>query len=1166
MPAVGFVHLHLHSEYSLLDGACRIADIPKRAAECGHTAAALTDHGNMFGAVAFYRACKEAGIKPIIGCEVYVAESGHLSRAGGEGAAQHLVLLCKNEEGYKNLIKLVSIGFTEGFYSRPRVDDALLSEHAEGLIALSGCLSGRIPQLLLAGDFDGAKSAALKYSEIFGKDNFYIELQDHGSGDQRQILPELVRLAKECGLPLVATNDCHYLYRQDAETQAVMMCIATNRTVSEGRARGFESDELYYKTTEEMERLFSFCPEALSNTCVIAERCGFDFDFTKTFLPSFDCPGGIKASEYLEKLACEGFCKREADGETDPSRASHDEYLDRMKYELSVIEKMGYSDYFLIVQDYVNYAKSEGIPVGPGRGSGAGSLVAYCLGITDVDPIRYDLLFERFLNPERVSMPDIDVDFCYNRRGEVIDYVSRRYGRERVSQIITFGTLAAKAAIRDVGRALGLPYANVDAVAKAVPQALDVTLEDAMKKPEFRELYESSEVTKAFIDMARKLEGMPRNISVHAAGVVITENAVSDYVPLAVSGDTVVTQFDMDTIASLGLLKFDFLALRYLTIIDSTEKQIKELHPDFSLKDLPLDDKRTYAMISSGDTSGVFQLESAGMKSMLSEMKPNCIDDILAAIALYRPGPMESIPRFLECRRDPSKIVYPSPLLKPVLESTFGCIVYQEQVMSILRILAGYTYGHADIVRRAMSKKKADVLEAERESFVAGAARNGMTEADADSLFDSIAAFANYAFNKSHAAAYALISYRTAYLKAHYAKEYFAAMLTSVLGNQPKTAEYIAECHKHGIEVLPPDINESGLTFGAPGKNIRFGLLALKNVGKQFAEAIIAERRRKPFASFEDFIVRMSGTELNKRQIEALIKSGAFDRLGVYRSRLLAGYEALIDYVIRKNRANLDGQINMFSSASNESPELNFEYPQKPDFSLREKLMLEKECSGMYFSGYMTDGYSECIASLGTARIGDVVCDPDIDSGEVMRDGQWVKLAGVIGKISKKTTQSGEPMAFFALEDRSGSIECIAFARQYKSFSALIHTDSAVYVDGTLSYKDDMSPRLIVSTVGALVENSRFRASEHPAAKKKEQSPAPNVSGAKTVFVRVPDKDSLEFRKCENLAAIFPGNVRVRYYDRSCGAYFDTGSTLALSSYLARVMIGYVGEDNFAIR
>lgn len=1162
---MGFVHLHLHSEYSLLDGACRIADIPKRAAECGHTAAALTDHGNMFGAVAFYRACKKAGIKPIIGCEVYVAESGHLSRTGGGGSAQHLVLLCKNEEGYKNLIKLVSLGFTEGFYARPRVDDALLAEHAEGLIALSGCLSGRLPQLLLAGDFDGARSAAVKYSEIFGKGNFYIELQDHGSGDQKQILPELVRLAKECGLPLVATNDCHYLYREDAETQAVMMCIATNRTVSDGRARGFESDELYYKTTEEMERLFAFCPEALSNTCVIAEQCNFDFDFTKTFLPSFDCPGGIKASEYLEKLTYAGFDKREKSGETAPSRASREEYLDRIKYELSVIEKMGYSDYFLIVQDYVNYAKSEGIPVGPGRGSGAGSLVAYCLGITDVDPIRYDLLFERFLNPERVSMPDIDVDFCYNRRGEVIDYVSRRYGRERVSQIITFGTLAAKAAIRDVGRVLGLPYANVDAVAKAVPQALDVTLDDAMKKPEFRELYESSEVTKAFIDMARKLEGMPRNISVHAAGVVITERAVSDYVPLAVSGDTVVTQFDMDTIASLGLLKFDFLALRYLTIIDSAEKQIKESEPGFSVNDLPLDDKRTYAMISAGDTSGVFQLESAGMKSMLSEMKPNCIDDILAAIALYRPGPMESIPRFLECRRDPSKIVYPSPLLKPVLESTFGCIVYQEQVMSILRILAGYTYGHADIVRRAMSKKKADVLEAERESFVAGATRNGMTEEGADELFDSIAAFANYAFNKSHAAAYALISYRTAYLKAHYAKEYFAAMLTSVLGNQPKTAEYIAECHKHGIEVLPPDINESGLTFGAAGKNIRFGLLALKNVGKQFAEAIISERRRKPFSSFADFVDRMSDNELNKRQIEVLIKSGAFDRLGVYRSRLLAGYEALIDYVNRRSRSNLDGQIDMFSSVS-ETSELHFDYPQKPDFSLREKLMLEKECSGMYFSGYMTDGYSECIASLGTARIGDVVCEPDGEQAEPCHDGQKVKLAGVIGRVSRKVTQSGDNMAFFALEDRSGSIECIAFAKQYKSFSSLIHTDSAVYVEGTLSYKDDLSPRLIVSTAGALVENSRFSASEHTAVKKKEQPRIPDVSGAKTVFIRVPDKGSIEFRKCENLAAIFPGNVRVRYYDRSLGAYFDTGSTLALSGYLARVLIGYVGEDNFATR
>lgn len=1162
---MGFVHLHLHSEYSLLDGACRIVDIPKRAAECGHTAVALTDHGNMFGAVAFYRACKKSGIKPIIGCEVYVSESGHLSHTGGEGSAQHLVLLCKNEKGYKNLIKLVSLGFTEGFYSRPRIDDDLLSEHAEGLIALSGCLSGRIPHFLLAGDFESAKAAALKYSEIFGRDSFYIELQDHGNSDQKQILPELIRLAKECDLQTVATNDCHYLYREDANTQAVMMCIATGRTVADGRARGFESDELYYKSTGEMERLFAFCPESVSNTEKIAEQCNFDFDFTKTFLPSFECPGGEKASEYLEKLAYEGFSKREEKGETDFSRASREEYLDRIRYELSVIENMGYSDYFLIVQDYVNYAKSEKIPVGPGRGSGAGSIVAYCLGITDVDPMRYDLLFERFLNPERVSMPDIDVDFCYNRRGEVIDYVSRRYGAERVSQIITFGTLAAKAAIRDVGRALGLPYSNVDAVAKAVPQALDVTLDDAMKTPSFRELYESSEVTRSLVDTARKLEGMPRNISIHAAGVVITEKPVSDYVPLAVSGGTVVTQYDMDTIASLGLLKFDFLALRYLTIAAGAENQIRETDPDFSLEKLPLDDKKTYSMISAGDTSGVFQLESAGMKSMLSEMKPNCIDDILAAIALYRPGPMESIPRFIECRRDPSKIVYPSPLLKPVLESTFGCIVYQEQVMSIMRILAGYTYGHADIVRRAMSKKKSDVLEAERGSFVSGAAGNGMTEEDANVLFDSIAAFANYAFNKSHAAAYALISYRTAYLKAHYAKEYFAAMLTSVLGNQPKTAEYIAECHRHGIEVLPPDINESGLTFCAAGKNIRFGLLALKNVGKQFAEAIIAERSRRPYASLEDFVERLSDTELNKRQIEALIKAGTFDTLGVYRSRLLAGYEALIDQVNRRNRSNLDGQLDMFSSVAGDRGIMRFEYPQKPDLSLREKLMLEKECSGMYFSGYMTDGYSDCIASLGTVQIGDVLREPD-EASDILRDGQHVKLAGVIGTLSRKTTQKGETMAFFTLEDRSGSIECVAFAKQYKSFAGLIHTDGAVYVEGKLTYRDDTVPRLIISTVGALIENSKFSKREAIIENKKEAPPTVKVSDAKTVFIRLPCKDSIEFRKCENLAAIFPGAVRVRYYDNISREYFETGSKIALSSYIAGVLIKYVGKDNLAIR
>ncbi len=1154
----GFVHLHLHSEYSLLDGACRIADIPRRAAECGHGAVAITDHGNMFGAVAFYRACKACGIKPIIGCEVYVAPAGRTARRTDESTEQHLVLLCRDKEGYKNLIKLVSLGYTEGFYSHPRVDDELLERYSGGLIALSGCLAGEIPRALVAGDFATAKEAALKYSRIFGKDNFYIELQDHGRSDQRQILPDLVRLANECGLPVVATNDCHYLHREDAATQAVMTAIRTNRTLADGRARGFESDELYYKSTEEMQALFSAVPEAVENSLGIAERCNFDFDFSHTFLPAFDCPAGRDATEYLGELAFAGLDKRASANELDCAHP-RSEYLERLNYELLVIGQMGYSDYFLIVQDYVNYARSADIPVGPGRGSGAGSLVAFCLGITDVDPLRFELLFERFLNPERVSMPDIDVDFCYNRRGEVIDYVTERYGRERVAQIITFGTLAAKAAIRDVGRALGLPYAEVDAVARAVPAVLDVTIDEALKTRELRELYDGSEVVRGLVDTAMKLEGMPRNVSVHAAGVVITEAPVSDHVPLAVSGDTVITQYDMDTIASLGLLKFDFLALRYLTIADNAEKQVREREPDFDIREIPLDDAATYEMISSGDTLGVFQLESAGMRSMLTELKPTCIDDVLAAIALYRPGPMDAIPRFIECRRDPSKAVYPSELLRPILEPTFGCIVYQEQVMSILRVLAGYTYGHADIVRRAMSKKKADVLEAERGDFVRGASANGMTEDAANALFDGIAAFANYAFNKSHAAAYAMISYRTAYLKAHYTTEYFSAMLTSVLGNQEKTAEYIAECRGYGIDVLPPDINESGLSFCAVGKDIRFGLSALKNVGRQFVTVILEERRSRPYSSFEDFVNRIGGVaELNKRQLEALIKSGAFDRLGIGRSRLLAGYEALVDNVSRRNRSKLDGQLDMFSAGTSSGGESPFEFPQRPELSLRERLMMEKECSGMYFSGHMADNYSSVIAALGVKKIAAALSSETSD--------RRIKIAGVIGEVSRKTSQNGETMAFFTLEDRSGSVGCIAFPRVYKSFSALLHVDGAVYVEGELSRKDESSPRLIVSSVGELADNSAYESARSGEARRDAPVGHPDLGSVTKVYLRVEGSDCIAVKKCENLADIFPGRVRIFYYDSREKKYFSSGRAIALSEYLLHFLKKYVGDGNIALR
>ena len=866
-----FVHLHLHSEYSMLDGACRISDIPKRARECGHTSVALTDHGVMYGAVAFYNACKKEGIKPIIGCEVYVANGSRFEKTSysdGNGKYNHLVLLCKNDVGYRNLIYLVSKSFVEGIYSKPRVDLELLREHSDGLIALSACLAGKIPSLLSSGAYREAVEYANEMAAIFGKENFYIELQNHGLNEQIQILPQLVKLAEECGLSLVATNDCHYLRRENAQTQAVLMCIQTNTVVSDGRPVGFETDEFYYKNSDEMKMLFGKYNGAIENTVKIADMCNFEFSFDDPKLPTFKAPDGMSSAQYLRKITFEGLQRRLTDGSLRFEPQGESAYKERIEYELSVISSMGYDDYFLIVQDYVAFARSKKIPVGPGRGSGAGSLVAYLCGITDVDSIKFDLLFERFLNPERVNMPDIDIDFCYNRRDEVIKYMYDKYGEDHVSQIIAYGTLAARAAIRDVGRALGMSYGDVDPIARAVPHEIGVTLESALKLPELKAIYESSDDAKLLIDTAMQIEGMPRNITVHAAGLVVTDRPVSEYVPLAVSNSAIVTQFDMDTIAKLGLLKFDFLALRYLTIIDDACRYVTETVKDFDITKVPFDDKETYELISSGKTQGVFQLESAGMRQMLTELRPDRFDDIIAAIALYRPGPMDSIPKYIEARHNVDKVTYAHPLLEPILRSTYGCIVYQEQVMSIFREMAGYTYGHADVVRRAMSKKKKDILNAERESFLAGTAKRGIDERLAGQLFDDISAFANYAFNKSHAAAYAVLSYRTAYLKAHYPCEYMSALMTSVLGNITKLAEYISECAILGIKVLPPDINRSSMYFHPDGNNIIFGLLALKNVGKQFVENIIRERTQTSFSDFEDFVRRMSDYDLNKRMVE----------------------------------------------------------------------------------------------------------------------------------------------------------------------------------------------------------------------------------------------------------------------------------------------------------
>ncbi|MBR5315112.1 MAG: DNA polymerase III subunit alpha, partial [Clostridia bacterium] len=1065
-------------EYSLLDGACRIADIPKAVKAAGQTAVAITDHGVLYGAVAFYKACKAEGIKPIIGCEVYVAQRTRFDKDGRRDiSGNHLVLLCKNEIGYKNLIRMVSKSFTEGFYQRPRVDIELLKNHSEGLIALSACLAGFIPRAITSGDYFGAREHAKLLKGIFGDGNFYLELQDHGLPEQKEVNAELVKMSRELDIPLVATNDVHYLRRLDASNQAVMMCIQTGNTLADGKPIGFETEEFYLKNTNEMSALFADFKEAIANTEVIADKCSFDFSFGNLYLPKISDNGGKTPKEILREFTFNGLEDKISNGYISFDLYNKEDYVARAEYELEVIDQMGFTDYILIVRDYVNYAKTHGIAVGPGRGSGAGSLVNYLIGITDVDSLKFDLLFERFLNPERVSMPDIDVDFCYERRDEVINYVAERYGADHVSQIVTFGTMAVRAAIRDVGRVLGMSYTEVDKVANLIPRELGVTINDAVKRNELKALYESDSNVAKLIDTARALEGMPRHASTHAAGVVITDKEVSAYVPLAVNGDTVVTQFDMDTASELGLVKFDFLGLRYLTIIADAEKMIKQTHPDFDINKISFDDEKTYKLISAGQTGGVFQLESTGMKQVLTQLCPDCIDDVIAAIALYRPGPMDSIPTYIECRHGKRKVEYKHPALERILSKTYGCIVYQEQVMQIFREIAGYSLGKADIVRRAMSKKKASVMEAEREVFITGAVKNGMSAADAAELFEEMASFASYAFNKSHAASYAVLCYQTAYLKAHFMAEYMASLLTSVLGDFTKTAEYIGECTKAKIEVLAPDINESVATFGTSDGRIRFGLLALKGVGRLFVDQIVSERAANgKFTDFEDFISRMGKYDLNKRQVESLIKSGAFDNLNVFRSQLLSSYEKIIESAQSKSRLEIDGQMDIFSMFGGEdtSAPVKFAYPNIPEFTLKEKLALEKECSGMYFSGHALNEYDKHITSLKADSISGILSAIEDEDFSTYRDKQAVTVVGIVRKKVVKTTRNGDNMAFVTIEDKTGEIEIVVFARQFERFASLLINETPIAVSGTVSVKDEEKAKVLLNSCILLISYDDF--------------------------------------------------------------------------------------------
>ena len=876
---MSFVHLHLHTQYSLLDGACRFGQLFDAAKANGQTAVAITDHGNMFGAIEFYKEAKKHGIKPIIGCEVYVAvRSRHDKVHSIDSERHHLVLLCENETGYKNLIKMVSEAWTSGFYVKPRVDKELLEKYHEGIIALSGCLAGEIARKLVARDYDGAKQTALWYNSVFGQGNYYLEMQNHGLKEQLEIIPMLAKLSEETGIPLVATNDVHYVKKEDAKTQKVLICIQTNHTIDEETGIEFGTDDFYLKNESEMLELFNNYPQAVKNTQIIADRCNVEFEFHKTKLPHFDVPDGRDHFDYFREKCYEGLYKNYGEN---PDK----KYTERLDYELSVIKNMGYVDYFLIVADFINYAKSNDIPVGPGRGSGAGSIAAYCMGITGIDPMKYNLIFERFLNPERVSMPDIDVDFCYVRREEVIDYVIRKYGADHVAQIVTFGTMAARAAIRDVGRVLGIAYNTVDAVSKQIPRELDITIDKALRKnSELRKMYDSDPKIKELVDLAKAVEGMPRHASKHAAGVVITDKPVSEYVPLAKNDDSVVTQYTMPTIEELGLLKMDFLGLRTLTVIDDCVKAVREREPSFSIKNIPLDDEKTYDLFRNGDTYGVFQCESAGLRRVLSRLKPNNLEDIIAVISLYRPGPMDSIDTYIENRHNPERVKYKTEMLRPILEVTNGCMVYQEQVMEIFRSLAGYSLGRADIVRRAMSKKKHDVMEKERTTFIEGCGKNGISKETANSIFDDMTSFASYAFNKSHSAAYALVAYQTAYLKCHYPAEFMAALMTSVIDWTDKVTMYISECNRMGIEVLRPDVNFSQAQFTTDFGKIRFGLLAVKNLGRNFIDAIYKERcLNGKYTSLYDFVKRVYSKDFNKRAVESLIKCGALDSFSLNR-------------------------------------------------------------------------------------------------------------------------------------------------------------------------------------------------------------------------------------------------------------------------------------------
>ena len=1064
---MNFTHLHVHTEYSLLDGSNKIKEYVSRVRELGMDSAAITDHGVMYGVIDFYREAKAAGINPILGCEVYVAPNSRFDREVGsdEDRYYHLVLLAENNQGYANLMKIVSLGFVEGFYYRPRVDKELLRQYHEGIIALSACLAGEVPRYLTRGLYEEARQTALEYQEIFGKDNYFLELQDHGIPDQRLVNQQLLRMSEELQIPLVATNDVHYTYEDDVAAHDILLCIQTGKKLTDENRMRYEGGQYFVKSPEQMAELFPYALQALENTHKIAKRCHVEIEFGVTKLPRFDVPSPYTSWEYLNKLCYEGLDERYGD------RA--EELKPRLKYELDTIQKMGYVDYFLIVWDFIRYSRDHGIPVGPGRGSAAGSIVSYTLGITQLDPIRYNLLFERFLNPERVSMPDIDVDFCFERRQEVIDYVVRKYGKDCVAQIVTFGTMAARGVIRDVGRVMDLPYALCDSIAKMIPQELNITIDKALEmNHELKTLYDTDEKIKELINMSRRLEGLPRHTSMHAAGVVISQKEVDEYVPLSRAADgTIVTQFTMTTLEELGLLKMDFLGLRTLTVIDNAVRLVaKDTGRKLDMLKIDYNDRAVLDSIGTGKTEGVFQLESGGMKNFMKELKPQSLEDIIAGISLYRPGPMDFIPQYIRGKNNPETITYDCPQLQPILEPTYGCIVYQEQVMQIVRDLGGYTLGRSDLVRRAMSKKKAAVMAKERQNFVygnkeedvPGCIANGIDEKTANKIYDDMTDFAKYAFNKSHAAAYALVAYQTAYLKYYYPVEFMAALMTSVIDNPPKVAEYILTCRQIGIRILPPDINVGEAGFTVDGKNIRYGLSAIKSIGRPVIDAVVEERTLGgPYRSLKDFIERLTGKETNKRTIENFIKSGAFDGLGGTRKQFMMIYADIMDRIAHEKKSSMTGQMTLFDLMGEEDKrEYEIQLPKVGEYDKEQLLAFEKEVLGIYVSGHPLEKYEALWKHVITNVTSDFALDEETGHSKVM-DGNRAVIGGILTDKRVKYTKTNKTMAYLTVEDLVGTVEVVVFPKDYEKNLQYLNVDDRVFIRGRVSSEDDQSSKLI---------------------------------------------------------------------------------------------------------